>query len=129
MQQAGTLLGASYSLLQDGRPILSILVFMTTIALPLLSLFGILYLLIAARLGKYHHYNAALYRVIINVEVWGMLEVFLLAIIVAGVKLGDVAEVIPGLSLYSFVIMILVLTYLQFTLNHSDIWDKREVHI
>ena len=53
-----------------------------------------------------------------------MLEIFLLAILVAMVKLGDVADVIYGVSLYSFCLLILSLSLLSYSLNPHDVWNK-----
>ena len=120
-----SLLAASIELYKIDRPFLSILVFFTTLVFPLLSLMGIIYVLGSIRFGWNARHMAPIYRFLDNSEIWGMLEVFLLAVIVAGVKLGDLAEVIIGPSLYSFFALIIIMAMLGMTLNPEDVWKHR----
>ncbi|MEE9303695.1 MAG: paraquat-inducible protein A [Thiotrichaceae bacterium] len=120
-----TLFSTSVELFLIGRPFLSILVFFTTIIFPALSLMGMVYVLGSVKLGYVSHRIGPVFRFLRSTEVWGMLEVFLLAIIVAGVKLGDLAEVIPGISLYSFFALIVILALLSSTLDPDDVWHHQ----
>ena len=72
---------------------------------------------------------APLFRFLRSTDAWGMLEVFLLALIVAAVKLVDVAEVVTGISLYAFILLIITLTTLSLTLNPDDVWDEFRVRL
>lgn len=122
------LLAASIELFRIDRPFLGILVFLTTIVIPLFSLLGMLFVFMSVKMDWHNDYVGPIFRYLHSTEVWGMLEVFLLAIMVAGVKLADLAEVIPGISLYSFFALILVLAMLGSTLSPDEIWDhEREV--
>ncbi len=121
-----TLFSTSVELFQIDRPFLAILVFFTTIVFPALSLMGMVYVLGSVKLGHNSHRIGPIFRFLRSTEVWGMLEVFLLAIIVAGVKLGDIAEVIPGISLYSFFMLIVILALLSATLDPDDVWRHQE---
>jgi len=121
-----TLFSTSIELFRINRPFLSILVFFTTIVFPALSLAGILYLLGSVKLGHNSPWVGPIYRFLRSTEIWGMLEVFLLAIIVAGVKLGDTADIIPGISLYSFFTLVVILALLSSSLDPNDIWRHQE---
>jgi len=121
-----TLLSTSLELFHVGRPLLSVLVLFTTIIFPALSLMGMVYVLGSVKIGHESHRIGPVFRFLRSTEIWGMLEVFLLAIIVAGVKLGDTAEVIPGISLYSFFALIVVLALLSSTLDPDDVWQHQE---
>ena len=48
----------------------------------------------------------------------------MLAMLVAIVKLGDVADVIFGVSLYAFVLLIATLSLLSISLDPHDVWNK-----
>ncbi len=120
-----TLLSTSIELFLIDRPFLSILVLFTTIIFPALSLMGMVYVLGSVKIGHESHHIGPIFRFLRSTEVWGMLEVFLLAIIVAGVKLGDLAEVIPGISLYSFFALIVILALLSSTLDPDDVWQHQ----
>ena len=121
-----TLLSSSIELFRIDRPLLSLLVFFTTILFPALSLAGMVYVLGSVKLGHNSQWIGPIFRFLRSTDVWGMLEVFLLAIIVAGVKLGDLAEIIPGISLYSFFALVIILALLSSTLDPDDVWQHQE---
>ena len=108
-----------------GQPLLALIVFLTTIVFPLLSLIGIIVVLLAVKMRRVNHqFIAPLFRFLMSTEAWGMLEIFLLAVLVALVKLGDLAEIIIGTSLYAFVTLIAVLTLLSLSLDPEDVWQN-----
>ncbi|HHJ20174.1 MAG TPA: paraquat-inducible protein A [Gammaproteobacteria bacterium] len=124
--QDSTLISGSIALWQDDRPMLSILVALTTIVFPLLDLAGMLYILISLRIGWRPPRLRALYRLLQSTQPWGMLEVFMLAVLVAAVKLGDLASVIPGIAIYSFALLVFVLAALSASLDPHLIWNPQE---
>ena len=121
-----TLFSTSIELFRIERPFLALLVFFTTIVFPALSLTGMVYVLGSVKIGHQSHQIGPIFRFLRSTEIWGMLEVFLLALIVAGVKLGDLAEVIPGISVYSFFTLIVILALLSSTLDPDDVWQHQE---
>ncbi len=120
-----TLISGSVALYEAGSPILSALVLLTTFIFPLINLLGLLYILLIIKLNRTHWRMRTLFRLIRNTESWGMLEVLLLGALVAGVKLGDFALVIPGIALYSFALLILIIAALDSTLDPYLIWRER----
>ena len=122
--QDSSLLSSSLTLWQQDNPFLGLLVFATTFMFPLSSLLAILYLLIPLKLGKRPHFSIHVFRYLQSTEPWGMLEIFMLATLVAVVKLGDIATVIPGPAMYAFGLLILVLTALSVSLDPHLIWHR-----
>jgi paraquat-inducible protein A len=53
---------------------------------------------------------------------WGMVEVFLLGVLVAIVKLGSMAQVIPGAALWAFVGLTVLLTVVM-SFNPRAFWE------
>lgn len=125
--QEGTLFATSLSLLQADRPFLSLVIFLTTIVFPLTTLLGTIYVLIQVKTNRINKYTAPLFRFLRSTDAWGMLEVFMLAVLVSVVKLGDLADVILGVSLYSFCLLILSLSLLSSSLNPHDVWNKLRI--
>jgi paraquat-inducible protein A len=124
ISQHGTLFSATLALLNAEMPFLALLMLFTTILFPLMSLCGTIYVLTMIRMKRITPTIAPLFRFLRSTDAWGMLEVFLLALIVAAVKLVDVAEVVTGISLYAFILLIITLTTLSLTLNPDDVWDE-----
>jgi paraquat-inducible protein A len=53
-----------------------------------------------------------------------MMEVFMLGILVSYVKLGKMATIVPGLALFSFVVLIFVLAGAAASLDPRIVWDR-----
>ena len=122
--QDETLISTSVSLYKADMPLLSIVVLFTTVIFPATTLLGTIFILIQVKRNKFNDYTAPLFRFLRSTDTWGMLEIFMLALLVAMVKLGDVAEVVFGTSLYAFCLLILSLTLLSNSLNPHDVWSK-----
>jgi len=124
LTQDGTLLSTSMSLFQADRPFLSIVILLTTFVFPATTLLGTIYILLQVKNNRINAYTAPLFRFLRSTDAWGMLEIFMLAVLVAVVKLGDLADVIYGVSLYAFCLLIIALALLSYSLNPHDVWNK-----
>jgi len=122
--QDGTLLSTALSLFDADRPLLGMVIFLTTILFPATTLIGTIYVLLQVKTNKINNFTAPLFRFLRSTDAWGMLEIFMLAVLVSVVKLGDLADVILGLSLYAFCLLILTLTLLSYSLNPHDVWNS-----
>ena len=122
--QEGTLFSTSLSLFTAGMPLLGMLLFLTTIVFPLTTLLGTIYILMQVKRDKFNDYTAPVFRFLRSTDTWGMLEIFMLAVIVSLVKLGDYADVVFGVSLYAFVLLIFSLTLMSHSLNPQDVWTR-----
>lgn len=123
VSQHGNLISATIALFNADMPFLGILMLFTTILFPLFSLLGTIYVLTTIRMNRISPSIAPLFRFLRSTDTWGMLEIFLIALIIAAVKLVDITEVITGISLYAFILLIITLTTLSLTLNPDDVWD------
>lgn len=128
ISQHGTLFSATLSLFEANMPFLGMLMLFTTMLFPFFSLCGTIYVLTSIRIDHYSHWLAPMFRFLRSTDAWGMLEIYLLALIVAAVKLVDITEVNVGVSLYAFLLLIGTLTTLSLTLNPEDVWDHLRKH-
>lgn len=117
-----TLFGAVTALAAEGRALVALLVLATTIVFPLLQLSALLYLLVPTHNNRLPTGFDWLVRSIQSLRPWGMIEVFLLGVLVAIVKLASMAAVVPGIALWAFVALTFLLAgVLSFDL--SSLWD------
>ena len=100
------------------------LVFMTTIAMPALQLLALSYLLLPLRLNRVPPYFAAVFRMLQSVRPWGMVEVFMLGVLVSLVKLAHLAGVVPGVALWSFGALMLVMAAISAVFDPRALWAK-----
>ena len=100
------------------------LVLITVVIIPLISLCCLLYILVPLQQNRVPKFLAQVFRLYLFLKPWGMMEIFMLGILVSGFKLIKMASIIPGLSLFAFSILILVLSAILTTLDERIIWEK-----
>jgi paraquat-inducible protein A len=123
-----TLITGVQQLYKQGMRSVAALVFLTSILFPFLQLAGILYLLLPLKFKRLPWWKPALvFRFIRTIQPWSMMEVFMIGILVSAVKLAKMASIIPGLALYSFVILIFVLAAVAASLDPHLVWDRLEI--
>jgi len=126
-EQVSNLVSGSRVLWKEGLQELGVLVFMTSIGFPALELFGLLYVLLPLRLGQRpaRHFGPV-FRLILAIGPWGMLEVYLLGVLVAIVKLSEMATLVPGIAFWSFCALIGVTSAANASLDAHEIWKRIE---
>jgi paraquat-inducible protein A len=107
-----TLAGAVIALAGDGRSLLALLVLATTLLMPLLHLLILLWLLVPLQWGRGCRAAgfAPLVRALQALLPWGMVDIFLLGVLVAIIKLSSMATVLPGPALWAFMALTVLLT-------------------
>lgn len=113
-----TVLGSVRALYQDGMRAVAVLVFSASILVPLLKLLG-LFFLVANSGQRWQKARTWVHRTICLIGPWAMLDVFLLALMVALIRFGKFATVIPGPGIFTFA-SVVVLTILA-----SSSYDPR----
>ena len=110
-------------LYNSGMQSVAVGVFLCSMAVPLLKLLCQLAVLLSIQLDMGRSYGLLLYRIYHHMREWGMLEVYLMGILVAIVKLVDLAELSIGLGLLCFVALLLVQVWLEVTMSPHQIWE------
>ena len=97
-----TLIGAIDSLWHQDMAIVGVMVFCSTVLFPLVEMSALLYLLLPIRRGIVPPgFNLVLCAIEL-VRPWGMIEVFMLGILVTIVKMVSLARVVPDAALFAF---------------------------
>ncbi len=103
---------------------LAVLVLCAASLFPLLKLMGLLGVLLPLRLGRPSPAVARLFRWTEVIHPWAMMEVYLLGVIVAYVKLTDFARLELGIAVYAFVALILVMVAADALLDPREVWRR-----
>lgn len=122
--QETTLISGVIELYRQHLPLVALLVLGTGIVFPLLELSGWIYILLPLKFNRVPWQMAAVFRLVNSLRPWAMMEVFLLGILVAMVKLLKLAEIIPGTGLFGFVVLIFILAATAASLNPESIWKR-----
>jgi paraquat-inducible protein A len=121
-----TLFSGVLDLWQQGVPEIATLVAFTAVLAPMIQLSLLLYVLMPVHLGFVPWKMAPAFRLLRHVQPWSMMEVFLVGILVAVTKLQGMASVIPGLALWAFAGLIVVLAGATASLDPEAVWQRLE---
>ncbi len=122
-EQVSTLITGVMEFLEQGLWPLAALVFAVTILIPFAKLVGTLCVLLPVHRGRRPRYLPTLFRIIEVMHPWAMMEVFLLGVLVAYVKLTDLASLEIGPALVAFTALIFVLSAADSSLEPREIWN------
>lgn len=117
-----TLIGAIVALWNEQMEIMAVLVFCSTILFPLCELVALLYVLLPLRSGYVPPGFNGLLRGIQFVRPWGMIEVFMLGVLVTLVKMVSIARVIPEAALFAFGALTLMFAVVL-SFDPQALWD------
>lgn len=123
-----TILGGVRVLWLSGSWDLAIIVFVASICVPLLKMVALIVLLVTARQhSKWRQRGRArLYRIVEFVGQWSMLDVFVVALLVALVNFQSVAEVRAGPGLIAFGAVVVLTMLASMSFDPRLIWDEPE---
>ena len=118
------------SLFRHGQWPVAAIVFLASILIPLCKLLGLFYLVVTTQLksARRRWERTWIYKVIDVIGPWAMLDVFLLAILVALVKLEQLATILPGRGLLAFTAMVLLTILASASFDPKLIWDAADTH-
>jgi paraquat-inducible protein A len=123
-EEMTTIFGASKALYNAGMGELAVVVYLTSILAPALMIGSCLYVLLAVRLRLSLPAVRTLLSWTGQLEPWVMLDVFMLGVLVAFVKLGNMATMHTGISLYAFVGLIVALAAASSSFDAKFLWHK-----
>ena len=121
-----TLATGVVDLYRGGKAEIAALVGLTIVAAPAAQIGLLLWLLIPLRVGRVPWRLPAAFRLLRHVQPWSMMEVFLIGILVAITKLMGMATIVPGLALWSFVALMLVLAGANASFDPESVWERVE---
>jgi paraquat-inducible protein A len=119
-----TLWGAAVALYRQDMVIVATLVVITTIVAPAIELATMLYMLIPLKAGVVPSRLALAFRMAPLAREWGLIDVFMLGVVVSLIKLNNLAVVVPGIALWSFGGLIVLLTATGASFNPRELWAR-----
>jgi paraquat-inducible protein A len=118
------LVGAVHSLWEQQMQSISLIVFLTTVVIPALELIMMICLLLPLKFLRVPPGYLAILRMMRIVGPWSMVEVLMLGMLVSLVKLTSSFKVIPGVALWSFGGLTLLLAAAAASFSVRDVWDR-----
>jgi paraquat-inducible protein A len=121
-----TVLGGVETLWQDGQGIVAVLVLFTVVIAPALQIGLMLAIVLGALRESAPRWVGALMRHHPTTRTWSMIEVMMVGVLIALVKIADYATVIPGVALFVLGALVFVLAAMQASFDPREVWAKIE---
>lgn len=120
-----TILSGVKALLVGGMWPLALLVFFASITVPVLKLLVLTYLLLSVQFKSRWRprERTVLYRITESVGRWSMIDIFVIAILAAVVKLGALATIEAGPGAVAFGGVVVVTMFAAMSFDPRLIWD------
>jgi len=121
-----TVFGGAERLWRDGREIVAVLVLWTAVIAPALQIAFMLAIQLGARGEHAPSWVGALLRHHPNARTWSMIEVMMLGVLVALIKIAELATVMPGIAMFALGALVFLLAAIQASFDPREVWDRVE---
>lgn len=121
-----TVIGGAQQLWHDGREAVAALVLFTAVVAPGLQIVLMLVIGLGARRARPRRWVAMLLRHHPTTTLWSMIEVMIIGVLVALIKIADYATVVPGTALFALGALVFLLAGLQASFDRREVWQRVE---
>lgn len=119
-----TISGGAYEMWLQGSYLTAVMVAFCAVVAPGFHLVFMLTVLLALRRPPAPRWVGHLLRSAHVVQPWSMTEVMMLGILVALVKIAQLATVIPGIGIYAAGLFIVLLSAVMVTFDPREVWKR-----
>ena len=125
-QASTTILGGAYEMWVQGRELTAMVVAFCVVIAPASYIAFMLTVLLAVRHPPAPHWVAELLRWADFMKPWSMSEVMMLGILVALVKIAELATVTPGIGMYAVGLLVVLLPAIMVNFDPGEVWRRVE---
>jgi paraquat-inducible protein A len=121
-----TIMGGAYDMWLQGEAITAVVVAFCAVIAPAGYIIFMLTVLLAARRPPAPHWVGEMLRGAEFMQNWSMNEVMLLGILVALIKIAELANVEAGIGMYAVGALVLIFPAIMATFDPDEIWQRVE---
>jgi paraquat-inducible protein A len=121
--QSISIISAVFALSDNGMWVLGLFCFGFILLIPLLRVVGLLYILLPLRFARRLPGLEVVFRGIVTLSPWSMMEIYLLGAVVALVKLASMANIELGLSFWAFALLNLLSALAAQMVDSHTLWE------
>src|ERR1700676_2469831 len=118
-----TVIGGAQHLWDNGQKIVGVLVLFTAVIAPALQIGLMLAIVIGGMRARPPQWVGTLLRYHPTTRIWSMIEVMMVGVLVALVKIADYATVIPGMALFVLWVLVFVLAGMSASFDSRDVGE------
>jgi paraquat-inducible protein A len=113
-------------LADQGMPELAALVALNLLIVPGLHLLASFYVLVPMSLNRKVPGMFRVFRYLRLLQPWHMVEIFMLGVLVSLVKLAKMAQIVPGVAVYSLTAFIFIMAAASAAVDPHEVWERWE---
>lgn len=126
-----TILGGVVTLWADGSYPIATIIFIASVLVPVVKILALGWLCLSVSLGKQTaiHGRSHLYRAMEIIGRWSMVDVFVVAVLFALVRLGAVMSIIAGPAALSFSAVVVATIAAANSFDPRLMWDRCQITV
>lgn len=124
-RKSSTIWSGIVSLADSGSYAIAIIIFAASLLIPFLKLAILFFLTLPPTSFRQQRFKMKLYHVVESIGRWSMLDIFLLAVLVAVMKLSPWTNVEPGVGSVMFALVVIFTMLASATFDPSFLWEKK----
>ena len=121
-----TILGGCLQMWRTGEPITAVVVAFCALVAPAVFVLFMLAVLLAARRPPAPAWVGELLRWADAMQPWSMIEVMMLGVLVALVKIAELATVVPGIGMFAIFMLMVLFPAIISSFDADEIWRRVE---
>ena len=120
-----TILGGVIALWQQGSYPIALIIFIASVLVPIGKMIALAWLCYGVATNRFssHQKHHTLYRLTEFIGRWSMVDVFVVAILVAMIQMGNLMSIYPGVAAIAFAGMVITTMLAAMTFDPRLIWD------
>ena len=121
-----TILGGVVMLWNMGSYPIAIVIFVASVLVPIAKILALFWLCYTVRKGEVHHRRGRtrLYRLTEFVGRWSMIDVFVIAVLSALVRMGGLMSIYPAIGAVMFALVVVMTMFSAMTFDPRLLWDR-----
>jgi paraquat-inducible protein A len=122
-EESGSVLDSFINFYRNGYFIVAFMVFLTAVIFPFLKLFLPFATSLCLRLNKRPGWLKSAFRFLGHLEEWGMVEVYLLGILITLIKMGGMASIDYNAGFFCFIALVMISMATTVNLDRNLFWS------
>jgi paraquat-inducible protein A len=123
-QASTTVIGGAAHLWREWQQSVAALVLLTAVVAPALQIGFMLGIVLGGLRDRPPRWVGTLLRHHPTTRTWSMIEVMMLGVLVALIKIADYATVIPGMALFVLWALVFLLAGMQASFDSHEVWER-----
>jgi paraquat-inducible protein A len=123
-QASTTIVGGAWVMWQEGEPLTAAVVAFCAVIAPACYILSMLAVLLAARRPPVPHWAGEVLRWGLHLQSWSMYEVMLLGVMVALIKIAELASVDPGIGMVALGALVVLFPAIGVSFDPREVWSR-----